>query len=227
MYGSRRWERLLSGKRTQVNMSASQPSPNVTRARRYRYKVYGLSVRSELELPELHDDERPGDADVDIRVGTVPFAGGEGLSLGPDGAVLRINGIATYLMRAGREIIVHSSPGAADRNVRLYLLGSAMGILLHQKGLLPLHANAIEIDGRAAAFMGETGAGKSTLAAWLHDAGHRVIADDVCVLRFDEERGRVGVQPGMPAHPTLERRAGAFGSRARRLPVLIRRRRNL
>jgi hypothetical protein len=165
---------------------------------RYRCKVYGLSVRSELELPELHDDERPGDADVDIRVGTVPFAGGEGLSLGPDGAVLRINGIATYLMRAGREIIVHSSPGAADRNVRLYLLGSAMGILLHQKGLLPLHANAIEIDGHAAAFMGETGAGKSTLAAWLHDAGHRVIADDVCVLRFDEERGRVGVQPGMP-----------------------------
>ena len=181
-----------------MNMSASQLFPDTRSTGRYRYKVYGLSVRSELELPELHDDEQPGDADVDIRVGTVPPADEDGLSLGPDGAVLRINGIATYLMRAGREIIVHSSPGASDRNVRLYLLGSAMGILLHQKGLLPLHANAIEIDGRAVAFMGETGAGKSTLAAWLHDAGHRVIADDVCVLGIDGERERVGVHPGMP-----------------------------
>ena len=180
-------------------MSASRPSPEMASAQGdYRYRVYGLGVRSDLPLPELNREENPGDADVDIRIGRVPRSAEEGISLGPDGAILRIKDVACYLMRNGREIIVDACPGASDRNVRLYLLGSAMGVLLHQKGLLPLHAKAVEVDGRAVAFMGESGAGKSTLAAWLHDRGHRVIADDVCVLRFDEERGRVRVDPGLP-----------------------------
>jgi hypothetical protein len=92
---------------------------------------------------------------------------------------------------------VAPEPGAAARNVRLFLLGSAMGMLLHQRGLLPLHANAVEIDGKAVAFMGPSGIGKSTLAAWFHDRGHRVIADDVCVVRFDEE-GHPWAEPGLP-----------------------------
>jgi hypothetical protein len=168
-------------------------------SRSYRYRVYGLGVRSDFPLPDLRQDEASGEVDVDIRVGTVPATGGDsdGLCLDAESAVLRIKGIASYLIRAAREIVVDRHPGAADRNVRLYLLGSAMGILLHQKGLLPLHANAIEIDGRAVAFMGESGSGKSTLAALLHDAGHRVIADDICVLRFDGEQGAIRVYPGL------------------------------
>jgi hypothetical protein len=79
-------------------------------------------------------------------------------------------------------MIVAPVPGASDRNIRLFLLGSAFGALLHQRGLLPLHANAIEIDGRAVAFMGHSGAGKSTMAAWFLDRGHRILADDVCVV---------------------------------------------
>ena len=72
-----------------------------------------------------------------------------------------------------------------------------MGILLHQRGLLPLHANAVEIDGQAYAFTGASGAGKSTLAAWFHDHGHRIIADDVCAICFDEA-GCPSVAPGLP-----------------------------
>jgi hypothetical protein len=176
-------------------MSASQRSPEAQNVS-YRYQVYGLNVRSRLPLPELHSNERPGEADVDVRLGKVPHSE-EWLTLRPDGAILSVPDIASYLMRAGREIVVDPVPHASDRNVRLYLLGSAMGVLLHQRGLLPLHANAIEIDGRAIAVMGESGAGKSTLAAWLHDAGHRIISDDVCVVGVDEQ-GRSCVHPGLP-----------------------------
>ena len=135
--------------------------------------------------------------DVDVRQGTISTADEEWLTLSSDGAVLKVPEIAAYLMRDGREIVVDPAPDAAERNVRLYLLGSAMGVLLHQRGLLPLHANAIEVDGRAIAVMGESGAGKSTLAAWLHDAGHRIVADDVCVVGVDEG-GRTRVHPGLP-----------------------------
>jgi hypothetical protein len=173
-------------------------SPDMSSAAPYRYKVYGLSVSSELALPDLHEDEDPRHTDVNIRVAAVRDFDGLGMTFDADGVVLRIADVASYLIREGREIVVDPRPAASARNVRLYLLGSAMGVLLHQKGFLPLHANAVEIEGRAVAFMGPAGAGKSTLAAWLHDAGHRLIADDVCVLQFDEDGSPAYVHAGLP-----------------------------
>ena len=111
--------------------------------------------------------------------------------------VLVIPKVARYGIEAGKRITVDAEPGVPERNVRVFLLGSAFGVLLHQRGLLPLHANAIEIDGRAVAFMGPSGAGKSTLAAWFHDRGFRVIADDVCAVSHDFE-GRSQAAPGLP-----------------------------
>ena len=113
------------------------------------------------------------------------------------GAIFAVPEVARYAVLDGRRIIVDPADGADPRNVRLYLLGSAMGLLLHQRGILPLHANAVEIGGQAFAFMGPSGAGKSTLAAWFHDRGHRVIADDVCAVRFDAQ-SRPWVSQGLP-----------------------------
>jgi hypothetical protein len=163
------------------------------------YQVFGLRIESELPLPELFEAEA-GDCDVAIGLGAIAAAGEEerpGLSIRPDGALLSIPDVGRFLIRQGREIVVEPAPGGSERNLRLYLLGSAFGALLHQRGLLPLHANAIEIGGRAVAFMGHSGAGKSTMAAWFHDRGFRVLADDVCVVTFDAE-GRPIAQGGIP-----------------------------
>src|SRR5690348_3210972 len=161
--------------------------------------VFGLVIRSDLPLPELfpHDSNSP--ADVEITARTVPEAGGapEGLSVAGDALILVVPGVAKYRIANGRFIAVEAEPGVPDRNVRLYMLGSALGALLHQRGLLPLHANAIDVDGRAVAFMGRSGAGKSTLAALFHDAGYRVISDDVCVVGFDEWQQPYAA-PGLP-----------------------------
>ena len=113
-----------------------------------------------------------------------------------DALLLHIFGIARFRISGGDRVVVDPEPDVPDGNVRLYLLGSAFGALLHQRGLLPLHANAIEVDGKAVAFMGASGAGKSTLAAWFHDRGHRIAADDVCVVRFDADGPHVS--PGLP-----------------------------
>lgn len=167
-------------------------------ATRFDYSVFGLRLRSDLPLPELLEAEGSARAQVTVRIGTVPDApaGGGGPHLTNGGLLLVIPGVARYFVKGGSTILVEPQPGVPDSNVRLFLLGSAMGALLHQRGLLPLHANAVEVGGRAFAFMGASGAGKSTLAAWFHDRGFRIVADDVCVVGF-AEGGRPQVRPGI------------------------------
>ena len=155
--------------------------------RPFYYRLFGLDVRSDLELPELWPIDPVDEPDIQIGLGDDPADAGTRLV---------IDDVADFDVRGGSQIRVFPRPGVPERNVRLYLLGSAMGMLLHQRGLLPLHANAVEIDGKAVAFMGPSGAGKSTLAAWFHDHGCRVIADDVCVVSQDAEA--VSVLAGMP-----------------------------
>ncbi|ATY34312.1 hypothetical protein CVN68_22050 [Sphingomonas psychrotolerans] len=118
------------------------------------------------------------------------------LSVTPLGATLIVPEVARFRIQGGNSILVDRCGDASDRNVRLFLLGSAMGVLLHQLGILPLHANAIAIDGAAVAFLGHSGAGKSTLAAAFHDRGNAILSDDVCALvRRDET---FVVEPGIP-----------------------------
>lgn len=148
-------------------------------------RLFGLTIASELPLPGLLPVSSDAPADVHIRLAKLA-----GL------ADITIPNVAAYAVRDGCEILVDARPDAPDRNVRLYLLGSAVGLLLHQRGLFPLHANAVEVDGRAIAIAAPSGAGKSTLAAWFHDQGHRLIGDDVCVLRAEENA--VITYPGVP-----------------------------
>lgn len=150
-----------------------------------RARLFGLTLDSELALPGLLPASPDDPTDVIIRRA-------EGQEL-PN---LDIPEVGGFTVRDGREILVHAGPEVPESNVRLYLLGSAMGMLLHQRGLLPLHANAVEVDGRAIAVAGVSGAGKSTLAAWFHDRGHRLIGDDVCVVRDEGEQ--VIAFPGVP-----------------------------
>jgi hypothetical protein len=167
--------------------------------RLFGYRLFGLSVRSPLPLPELVPTDLPAAADVTIRMERLPPIEGEkarGLAVVNEGAVLTIPGAARYLVRGGSEIVVDADPQGSLRHLRLYLLGSAFGALLHQRGLLPLHGNSIEIAGRAVAFLGHSGAGKSTMAAWFHDRGFEVLADDVCVVTFDGPRPLA--HPGIP-----------------------------
>lgn len=148
--------------------------------------VFGLTVESEFplrDLPALAGIHTP---DVVIRRGVIsslPDDEQPGLNVIEDRSViLNIPEVARFEIVAGERITIEAKPSASERNIRLYLLGSAFGIILHQRGLLPLHANVIEIAGVAVAFMGHSGAGKSTMAAWFHDRGFRVLGDDVCVV---------------------------------------------
>ncbi len=180
-----------------------------------RYTAFGLSIASEIELPELASGGPSSRADVEIRLGQVaPTLEGAteidaGVTAKP-GALLIDCESARYLVRNGSEITISPKPGRSERDIRAYLLGSAIGAVCHQRGLLPLHANAVEARGEAVAFAGPSGAGKSTLAAHFHRRGLKVLCDDVCAVSFDAA-GRPLAWPGIPRIKLWGDALAAFG----------------
>lgn len=168
------------------------------------YLAYGIHLKSELALPELTGpigetagvpavvrrariDGRPADA----RPGGVRFAplgGGTGLYWSRIGVIV---------IRDGTEILVDPDPGADEAALQPFLLGPALGVLLHQRGRLILHASAVRMRGGAVAFAGSSGSGKSTTAAALHARGLDLVTDDLLVLDPDAA-GDVAVYPGFP-----------------------------
>lgn len=174
--------------------ASSSPDPAVR-----RYQVYGLVVDSELPLPELMPSAA-GAGEVTIAWGKVPDRLDDALiradwcELTRREFLLNIDSVARYHVLDGRRITVElnagSRPPAAD--VRLWLLGSAFGALLHQRGLLPLHVSAVRAPAGAWAFTGESGEGKSTLAAFLHRRlGWPLVSDDVSVVIAGDRECRV------------------------------------
>lgn len=168
------------------------------------YSVFGLHIRSELPLPELASmqTENADAPDVYIRIGDTgavaePRHVGPIFQVGINDYRLEVRNTARYRVRNGAEIIVAPFAGSSARNVRLFLLGTALGALCQQRRLLPLHASAIEVDGQCVAFAGPSGIGKSTLAAFFQDRGYNVICDDICVVGLDAQ-GQPRAWPGIP-----------------------------
>ena len=92
---------------------------------------------------------------------------------------------------------LQSVPAADDDDVRVFLLASVFGALLHQRDDLVLHGSTVAAGEASVAFLGRSGAGKSTLAAALRHQGHATLSDDLCVVRADAG-GRMLAHPGFP-----------------------------
>lgn len=156
-----------------------------------RYRMYGLTIESHWPLPECRAASPDAVPDVRILNGPVPeqgidpHAGGHCEQSAAGEFWLDVEGVARYWIRQGREILIEPYPDADDASLRVYLLGSAMGALLFQRGLLLIHGNAIEVDGGCLVCVGESGAGKSTLAGAFLQQGHRLLADDVVPVDAD------------------------------------------
>jgi hypothetical protein len=176
------------------------------------YRVHGLVLASEIELPELAALEIALDAvpDVHIRLGAVTRPDGAApatldVMARTDGAaVVEVPDVARYLAKDGREIVVAPAGKAHPGLVRTFLLGWAMTLICHQRDLLTLHASAVAFGDQVVAFAGDRGAGKSTLAAHCVEAGGKLVADDLLGVSITDDGVRA--HPGVP-HLSLWRHA--------------------
>jgi hypothetical protein len=162
----------------------------------------GWRVRSALALPELlpwTGDDRPADVEIVFDAirepGAAPVFALPHSKLWAGGAyLLDMHGIGKFHVEGGRRVVVEPVQDTAESELRAFILSTVLGVLCHQRGLLPIHASAVRIDGRAVLFAGISGIGKSTLAAALGQRGHILLADDVSA--FDPQTATI-----LPAFP--------------------------
>lgn len=164
------------------------------------YRAYGLTIASEIALPELVR------ADFDTAAVTIrrrridrPFSPATAVvfDIGPRVAYLAWGEVGAFLIEAGTTVLADLRPGIPDNLARLPLLGAVSAVLLHQRGFLVLHGSAVAIAGQAVIIVGDKGAGKSTMAAALFARGHPLIADDVVAVDCTSDAG-LKVVPGYP-----------------------------
>jgi len=169
---------------------------------RHCYRAYGLTLRSELPLPELRP-ATPGDP-VDVEILRRPIARRQAvptdelfLELDGEDSYFEFSFVGRILLRGCSRIDVDPNPGVAPGVENLALLGAVMAVLLQNRGLLTLHGGAVQTPAGACVFLGDKGAGKSTLVSALTVAGHRLLADDIAAIRF-ENGAPSEVVPGYP-----------------------------
>jgi hypothetical protein len=171
----------------------------------YTYHAYGLTIRVPFACPALPAaDARRAAAvpDVVVRAGPVPrrlssLRAGEGAwEAAPQAFLLRGGSRAgRFLVEAGT-VTFERNPGCEDAILARWFTRHVLAALLRQRGLLVLHANAVEAPAGVIVISGESGSGKSTTTAALLNAGCRMLSDDLTALRHGGAPGSVDVVPG-------------------------------
>ena len=115
------------------------------------------------------------------------------------GYVLRFPDFADFTI-SGEDLVISCRPlpETGEETIAHLYLNQVLPLVLSRRGKLVFHGSAIEIGAAAIAFMGESGRGKSTLAASFAVNGHRFLADDGIVI---EERDETFVV--QPSHPSI------------------------
>lgn len=152
------------------------------------YQAFGLIIESELELLA---PETTGTPDLVISYGTSPRKLDETLidvgwvKSNKTEAIVNIKNIACFYVTNGNSIVIENLGTDDEEQIRLYLMGTCMGAVLQQRGIIPLHGSCVCKDGKAFVITGDSGAGKSTTAAEFLKRGWKLMSDDVTPIVED------------------------------------------
>jgi hypothetical protein len=188
----------------------------------YKYLAYGLCLSSNLPIVDLLPSSSIDLPDVLIKLGALPAwhssnrgqtlryassypteTGEPGLQIWDvdNGEFLRMHysdGVEFWLDRNLATLWAHWPTGSSLQDALSYLVGPILGLLLRLRGIVCLHASAVNINNRAVVFVGSEGAGKSTTAAAFARRGCAVLSDDIVAL---VERGHEF--RAVPAYPRV------------------------
>jgi hypothetical protein len=160
--------------------------------------LYGLRLLSSWPLPS-HARIEPAIGTVELVEGSPALferasrealanANGEGWcrrgSTNDGMTYLLWPGLFEFVVSAdGRRVAGRPLGDASPEAFRTYLLSQVVSFALLGQGIEPFHATVMQAGDGAAAFLGDCGYGKSTLAAAFLRAGHRLLTDDLLVVQ--------------------------------------------
>jgi hypothetical protein len=191
---------------------------------------FGLKMKCEKSLMPvyLQTEDMYGGPDVVMYTGSVPKSlekiiyQDSFIIASINELILSISGVARYLIRNGREIIVMPEDNASCDDVSTFTFGSALGTVLHQRGILAIHGSAVLTSKGAVIFTGNQGAGKSTMAAMLSKLGWPFLSDDICAVRMSN--GMPTIYPGLTnsklKNDSYEKIIGDVPAQTPHLPLL-------
>jgi hypothetical protein len=167
------------------------------------YRFAGETLASDLRLPSLG---RPvgitakgfsaSNASIDLPAGPLPLHSWT-LPGRADNAYLWLYknlcehiidapGFGRFAVRGSSLLVDWSRATVPAAVAEHFLLNQVLPMFLAQHGRLILHAAAVRVAGACLAFAGETGIGKSTLAAAFAAAGAEVLTDDGVVIGTEQ-----------------------------------------
>ncbi len=181
----------------------------------FLYEAHGLSIDSDIDLPELKtlDANRPMDiAPLRIRSMSeqaIPTASGTEARAAyrgwlrtaslPAGTLMKFADSSTFLISMdGEQIDACCGKQALAGQFRHNLLHQAIPYALIAAGKSVLHGGAIEMGDGVAIFLGASGAGKSTMVQAFATLRRPILGDDV--VRVDVTSG---VAMAFPSYPGI------------------------
>ena len=179
------------------------------------YKVYGLNIRSEIEINEFEKlntilEDEVVTISYSIMDDEIKKSISEGrkIQLEKDKIWFHIDNIATYCITNGNKIEVEVCENTNMQLMKIYIMCSCLGFIMLQRDMVAIHGGVIEMDSNAVIFTGDRGAGKSTLTTALREKGYKFISDDVAGIIFDDVPY---VIPGFPYQKLCESAMDKFG----------------
>ncbi|WP_283688989.1 ATP-binding cassette domain-containing protein [Clostridium perfringens] len=167
------------------------------------YKVYGLIVESDIEIPELLSiDKNEKKVDVKIKKDIIPkniiekIPSYSWFKYDINSMVFTVKGIGSFYIYDGNNIIVQPSENADNQGIKTFILGTSFGMILLQRNKIAIHGGCVLIGENAIILTGQSGAGKSTLTNAFRHYEFPFMADDVCsTVEFQDE---IFIEPAYP-----------------------------
>jgi hypothetical protein len=197
------------------------------------YSLYGLTVTSAVPLPCAECDCSTSAADVELfedsqtkrwqacdqeRKSYEDDGFSECSIFQDDSAHICCKGHFEFLVSGdGKRVRWRKLKNVPDEVLLTYLVGQVLSFCLLTRGIEPLHATAVVVDGEAIAFLGSSGAGKSSLAAAFVQRGYSLLTDDVLVLQ--PEGDKLLAYPSLPRLKLMPETADVFFSERRSITM--------
>jgi hypothetical protein len=182
------------------------------------HKAFGYSITSEIPLQELPRLANEKDSTIDIEIQMEELShkwlsitrNNNGFLIKENMVMYKFEDVAIFLIQEGRKISVSPLKEYDEDVARLIILGTCMGIILMQRKVLPLHGSSIIVNEKAYAIIGDSGVGKSTLAAAFLKEGFKLLTDDVIAVSVTNENIPI-ITPSYPHQKLWEDSLHNFG----------------